>query len=430
MLSVSSESELRSRLSRIEPLLNAIAVFMMATFYLFWDVSRAVYVLFSLAALGFVLIYRPRMPREHRLYSWPIIAYVVAACLSLIVHGMPDSGINRIGSIYLLLPIAIPLASLFYLSFDPRRNTWIKFVACSVVMGCLALVDTFILDEYRAGGGFNPAAFGFMALVSTSLVAASFHRFRQSRLGTAIFVVAVLMGICAMILSGTRSSWLAGIAVFFIAMFFYLDRYSISRRLLVSLALLGGIAILSSAVPMVQKRIDHMIEIVTPYLKGEDQTDYNSLRERVELWKLGLQIGMDNKVFGYGPGYTKKTIRDYTQRYPRFAALSELNHLHNQFIQTFAMTGLVGVISLLVMVGCHFWLFAKYLPKRYSTEVRSLALAGILMLVSYLIYSIAAIPFIGRHHLMMYGFASATIWGSLLGALRNPASDGQVESVT
>ncbi len=429
MVTVSSESDLRARLSRIEPLLNAIAIVIMATFYLFWDVSRAVYVLFSLAALGLVVKYRPRMPREHRLYSWPIIAYFAAVFLSAAAHGLSDSAINQVVSKYLLLPIAIPLATIFYLSFDPGRNTWVRFAACSVMMGILALVDILILNEYRAGGGFNPAAFGFMALISTALVASSFHRFRQSRLGTMIFIVAILMGICAMILSGTRSSWLAGIAVFFIAMFFYLDRYSISRRILISLALIGGIAIVSSTVPLVQKRVDSMIEIVTPYVEGQDQTKYNSLRYRVEVWKLGLQLGMDNKAFGYGPGDTKEKIWEYADRYPRFAQLVALNHLHNQYVQSFAMTGLPGLLSLLVLAGCHFWIFAKYLGKRYSMEVRSLALSGVLMLVSYLIYSMTAIPFSGKHHLTMYGFASATIRGRLLGALRESGkASGRAET--
>ena len=92
------------------------------------------------------------------------------------------------------------------------------------------------------------------------------------------------------------------------------------------------------------------------------------------------------------------------------------------------MTGFVGLVSLLVMIGCHFWIFTKYLRKRYSTEVRSLAFGGVLMLVSYLIYSIAANPFSGKNHLLMYGFASATIWGSLLGALRDSENYKQSES--
>jgi O-antigen ligase len=416
------------RLSRIEPLLNAIAVLIMMTLCLFWDFSRAVYVLFSLAALGFILKYRPRMPKDHRLYWWPILGYVAATCLSLVVHGMSDSGINRVGSIYLLLPIAIPLASLFYVSFDPNRNPWIKFVAGSAIMGCVALFDIIILNEYRAGGPFLPTGFSFIALVSTSLVIASFHRFRQTRIGMTIFISAILMGVCAIVLSGTRASWLAGIAVLFIAMFYYLDRYSISRRILFSLLLIAGIAVVSSTVPLVQKRFDGMIEMVMPYVEGEEQTEYTSLRYRVELWKLGLQLGLDNKVFGYGPGDTKKKIQEYAGQYPRYAELAIMNHIHNQYIQTFAMTGFVGLVSLLVMIGCHFWIFTKYLRKRYSTEVRSLAFGGFLMLVSYLIYSIAANPFSGKNHLLMYGFASATIWGSLLGALRDSENYKQSES--
>jgi hypothetical protein len=44
------------------------------------------------------------------------------------------------------------------------------------------------------------------------------------------------------------------------AMFFYLDRYSLSRRFLIALALVGGIAITASSIPLVQKRIGDMIK--------------------------------------------------------------------------------------------------------------------------------------------------------------------------
>ena len=113
------QSELRDRLLSIEPFLNAISVFIMATIFLFWDASRAIYVLFSLAALVFLIKFRPEMPSEHRLYSWPIIGFVSAAVLSLLFNGVPDGGINRLGSRFFLLLIAIPLVSIFYLSFDP-----------------------------------------------------------------------------------------------------------------------------------------------------------------------------------------------------------------------------------------------------------------------------------------------------------------------
>jgi O-antigen ligase len=118
------------------------------------------------------------------------------------------------------------------------------------------------------------------------------------------------------------------------------------------------------------------------------------------------------------PGNTKRVIKDYAQQNPHITRFSGINHIHNQFLQTFAMTGLIGLFSFLALIFCHLWIFTKYLRKQYSLEVRCLALAGLLLLVSYLIKSIPGVPFFGKQYLLMYGFASATIWGSLLGALR------------
>jgi O-antigen ligase len=418
----SPQPELQARLAIIEPYLNAIAIFIMATIFLFWDASRAVYVLLSLAALVFLVKYRPQMPRDHRLYSWPIIAYVGATVLSLLANDIPDGGVNRVTSRFLLLLIAIPLVSVFYLSFDPKRNIWMKYAIGCVVMGLLALVDILLLDKSRAGGGHNEVAFGCTALAMTSIVIASYYRFNQIRYGKAIFLLAILMGVCAMVLSGTRTSWVAGIVILLITMFFYLDRYSFFKRVLFTLVLMGVIAIVSSSLPRVQERFAEGIDMITPYLTGEEQTEYNAFSHRVEVWKLGWQAGLENKIFGFGPGNTKRVINEHARQNPQITRLQGINHIHNQFLQTFAMTGLVGLCSFLALIVCHLWIFTKYLRRQYSLEVRCLALAGLLLLVTYLVQSIPGVPFYGKQYLMMYGFASSTIWGCLLGALREAES--------
>jgi len=416
------QSELLAKLTAIEPLLNAIAVFIMATIFLFWDASRVAYVLLALAALVFLIKYRPQMPADQRLYSWPIIGYFCAAALSLLFNGLSDSGVNILNSRFLLLLSAIPLVSVFYFSFDSKRNVWFKFSIGCMVMGALALIDILLLDKYRAGGGHNAAAFGFVALAMTSVVIASFKHFSRLRFGKTVFVLAILLGVCAMILSGTRTSWLAGIVVFVMAIFFYLDRYSLFKRALFVLAFIAGIVIVSSSLPIVKNRSHEMIGMLGSYVTGEEQTKFSSFRNRVEVWKIAWHTGLENKVFGFGPGNTKNVIKTYTRKNPHLKKVSGINHFHNQFLQTFAMTGLVGLVSLLALLVCHFWLFTKYLSKQYSLEVRCLALAGLLLLVSYLIKSIPGVPFYGKQYLMMYGFASATIWGSLLGALRESRS--------
>ncbi len=402
----------------MEPFLNAAAIFILATIFMFWEASRAAYVLLSLAALVFVVKYRPEMPSDHRLYSWPIIGYIGAAILSFLANGMSDNGLNTVVSRFFLLLLAIPLASVFYLSFDLKRNAWIKFVIGCMALGGAALVDILLLDKVRANAGYNASAFGFTALAMTSVVIGSYYRFSQARFGKAVFCLAILMGVCAMILSGTRTSWLAGIVVMVIALFFYLDRYSLFKRVAFAFTLTAGIVIVSSSFPLVQKRLDIMFDNMAPYLKGEEQTELNSLRIRVELWKLGWHMGMENKMFGFGPGITKRVIREYAQQNPHDLRRIKSVHIHNQFVQSFAMTGLVGLFSFLALITCHFRIFTKYLGKQYSLEVRCLALSGVLLLISYLIKSVPGVPFYGRQYLLMYGIASAAIWGSLLGALR------------
>ena len=413
-----AQSELQARLSTIEPLLNAVAVFILATIFLFWDGSRAAYVLLALAALVFVIKYRPQLPTDQRLYAWPIIVYFGASALSVLVNGLESSGINSLGSRSLLLLMAIPLVSIFYLSFNSERNTWIKFAVACMVMGAQALFDALVLNDYRADGGHNASAFGFTALAMTAMVISSYYRFSPVRFGKAFYFLAILMGVFAIVLSGTRTAWLAGFAVIVTAIAFYPHRYSLLKRALFAITLVVAISIASSFLPVVQKRIDQMVKIVAPYVKGEEQAKFNSLNKRVELWKLGWQIGMENKILGLGHGNIKQVVNDYIDQTPRLQGVGNKSHLHNQFMQTFAMSGLVGLFFFLALLICHFWIFIKYLGRQYSQEVRCLALAGLLLMVSYLIKSFPGVPFYGKQYLLMYGFASAAIWGSLLGALR------------
>lgn len=418
------QAELRKLLT-MEWLLQAASVFILATLFLAWDASRVVYVLLSLFALVYLIRFRPRLPRDQRLYSWPILVFVGATFVSLMYHGFPDSGVNILVSRYFLLLLAIPLVSLFFAGFDSGRNPWTGFIIANLVLAILAMVDILLRDVYLASAGHNSAVFGAVTLAMTSCLLASYHWLRKMKYGTVYYLLGILSGACAMLLSGNRSSWIVALVIIFIAIIFYLDRFKLWKRVVISIIVICCITLLSLSVPLVQKRAEVIGDMVAPYLKGEHQTEYNSLRYRVEAWKVAWNLGMTNKAFGIGPGDLKKSLKAYVKERGDLTALAHLNHAHNQYMQTLAISGMTGLVALVVLIISHLWLFSKYLKKQYSVEVRSFAFAGFLLVIVYLIYGVPAVPFYSKQLLMMYGFASASLWGCLLGALQNSLSAPQ-----
>ena len=417
---------------RIKPFLNLASVIILGTIFLAWDLSRAVYVLLSLGAIVYLIKSRPSLPRIHRFYTWPVLGFVGVAALSVAYHGWSDSDLNALTTRYFLLLLAVPLPALFYVSYDPERNPYSKFLIGSVVIGIIALFNVLVEHQPRAYGGGNAAGggnavvFGFIALVMIIPLIASYPYFRKARFGKLFFFCGILMGLCAMFLSGTRSSWIIAVLLIVVATFFYLDFYTLSKRILIALALIGCFVIAGLSIPSVQERTEQMVKIFTPYVKGDQQSEFTSLRYRVEAWKASWHIGMTEPVFGIGPGNStyKKSIQAYVEENPHLVGLESVMHTHNQFLHSFALNGFAGLIAFVILLSCHFWLFASFLRKCYSTEVRSLALAGVMILIAYVLFSIPEVAFYGKTFLLMYAFTTASIWGSLLGALRASKQEG------
>jgi len=401
-----------------EALVNAIGLLILCGLFLFWDISRALYVLMALWAMVYLIRFRPVLPRDQLLFSLPIFGFILAHFISLWYHGFPDRGMNMLTSGYFLLLLAVPLVSLFYCQFNPGRNVWMKFLLANILLGAIALIDIFVLDKARANAGNNAVVFGFISVVISSVVIASYRLQRQQKYGAWWYVSALVLGLIAILLSGSRGSWIAALAVAFIATIIFLDRYPLAKRVPIAVIMICCIALLSLSLPQVQKRINHMVEIVAPYITGEQQGPLNSFSYRIEAWKAAAQMGSENPLLGIGPGHFRQALKAYVQQNPELDRLQIMKHAHNQYMQTFATGGVVGLVALLVLLGSHLWLFARYLVGTYPLEVRSFAIAGFLLVIAYALLCITAVPFERKKLILLYGFSSAMLWSCLLGALK------------
>lgn len=400
-----------------EGLLNLAGILILCGPFLYWDASRALYLLTSLFALGYLIRQRIRLPREQLLYSLPIVGFVAAATLSWLVNGTTDSGWNIVTSRYALLLFAIPLVALFFAQYRSQRNHWFKFQAAALVLGCFALYEILVLGQPRAEGDDNAAIFGFAAALVTCVVLVAFPARRDHLNGMVVYLLSVAAGGTAVLLSGTRGAWLAVLVCLAIAANYMLERHSAVQRLLLFGTGLLVLGIITVAVPPVKTRFIDMVEIVSPYFDGSDEIEFSSVRYRVETWRAGWHIGRENLGFGVGPGNYPTQLSAYVAANPRLETLQRMRHAHNQYMQIFATMGLTGLLGLIGLLSAHLLLFARYLSRRYSPEVRRLALAGLLLVITYALLSITGVPLDRKKQIVIYAFSSASLWGCLLGAL-------------
>jgi O-antigen ligase len=82
-----------------------------------------------------------------------------------------------------------------------------------------------------------------------------------------------------------------------------------------------------------------------------DATPANwALVERMAHWQAGWAMAMDHPLVGVGPG-------NYEAVYPRYYLgdwLEPLGHAHNYYINTFAETGIIGLVAFLGFIATMF----------------------------------------------------------------------------
>jgi O-antigen ligase len=397
-----------------------VGALILSGLFLFWDFSRALFIVTALVAIGYYLRFRPALGREHIYYSAPIYSFVGIMFLAVSFQGFPDWGLNALVSKYFLMLLAVPVVGLYFLKSKCNHNPWLKFALAGLVLGITALFDTLLLDKPRADGGDNAALFGFVAVGITALIAASLSVLRRQRHGVLIYVGAITAGLVAILLSGTRGSWIAAAVIIFITVIFFFDRYSLPKRISISIILITSVALLSLEIPLIQQRVDRLVANIENFLSSKPQTEFTSAWYRIEGATFGWHIGLENKFLGVGPGNFRRSLRAFLSDKEGLQGFDAvMRHAHNQYIQTFVISGFIGLFALLILIGGHLWLFSRYLSKRYPIEVRSFALAGVLLVVAYFFLGFTGVPFERKKLILVYGFSSASCWGGLLANLRN-----------
>lgn len=276
----------------------------------------------------------------------------------------------------------------------PRvRYFWIGLCVTTVAAAALAVYQTIagLGDEGRAIGFTHHAiTFGNLALASGLMGLCGLSTFRHTRLAW-VPGLALLCGMIASILSGSRGGWLA-LPLVAIPLLIY-GRRLYGRGLLIVGALLLVLVAIACAVPAMgmAARITTAVAEVQRYLALGDAT--TSVGIRLELWRASVMMFAEHPWLGVGRDNFHEVLNALAaqgrlQQSPALAFSSS----HNDLLHCLATGGVLDASLLLLMYIAPLRYFAAQL-RRPDQGQHALALAGMVVVVAFIGFGITDVMF-------------------------------------
>ncbi|GAB4416172.1 MAG: O-antigen ligase family protein [Anaerolineae bacterium] len=356
-------------------------------------------------ALAWGVWYVGRSPRRSSLYTWtlvPLLTILAAFSPSLWNAASVSAALAegaKWGAIVVLIIIVRDLAI-------SGRAEWIAFgvVWAAVLQAVLGIYQFYGgagaphlwiegFRHFRAFGTFgqpNPFS-AFMGLVLPLALGlawgyagrawrtgrtTAWSMARQSTALTFWYGGCALLLLAGLIASWGRGAWL-GFGVALITMVFFApQRRWHGMMLLSALAVLVLIAWGSGALPVaVQARLDSAFDDVAGWrdVRGAPVNDANyATLERLAHWQAAMAMASAHLWTGVGLGNYEVTYADYAL--PRWP--NALGHAHNDYLNTLAETGLVGVTG--YMLGWGMIVIGTVRALRQTDPLRRGILVGLL----------------------------------------------------
>ncbi|MDC0313687.1 O-antigen ligase family protein [Flavobacteriales bacterium] len=202
-------------------------------------------------------------------------------------------------SSYFSMYLNFGILTLYYFSFHPNKNTYIKpNISLSLIIFFSLII--FLLSSKT----------GVFTLVITHFVALTYLIIKHKKL------VKGIIGITAVI----------------------------------SIFLIGY-----NKAPIIQNRLN---EVITSFSNNEIPT--SSTQYRIEAWKTATALILKNPIYGYGTGGTRDLLtKEYKIKKIEFLVEQRLN-CHNQYIEVALNSGVIGLFILILLLALPIIWAVKY----------------------------------------------------------------------
>ena len=373
------------------------------------DTAKTWFVLLLLTALGYLILNLKQLKDTtllERTFFTVVIFNFMWIAFTFYINGEPGRGASFLWGRHFYFLFLIPLFFMFRRIEIPD-----KLIVLALLVSILVSLTDILIDiaqgiDHRLQG-MNPNAFGPIQLCMSGILLFYFIK-RPESLMRWLALAGFLFGIANVVFSKSRSTWLtlAVLSIFFVI---YLSR---SQSAWKRIAVITAITLMffgSYLLPIVKARVDKSIVNINNYLATDDYRDASrstSIGVRLELWKTGWHIFLENPLLGVGVGGFKPAARANSERYQVNEAVHRFKYVHNQYIASLATRGIPGLVLLLLILCLPIYIAMS--QKAIEHETGFVHLSIVLVCMNYVIGNLAEDHFEGK---------SATMFISVILAL-------------
>jgi O-antigen ligase len=354
---------------------------------LYFEDTRQLCGLIFIGLMGY-LFFTKRKPTSYKIrdaeMKWIAVSVIYATIFImsfLMREPYTDDGSWRIAA-----PVFILLLTAWYylvLRYNRQHQSLSMVTISSVMIALLLLIIELLKDNphemYRLGLlSSDLGAVGFIVPITTVALAILWLQ-RKDKILLALFVVGfILTGV-----SSARTS-LALVAIPMLFAFYYLFFAQNVFSKLTKLAMSAVAVLLFIFAAWFSQ--DKLLETFDDFAKAEQGEYYSSLGLRYAMLDVGSGIVSEHPLVGVGPSQYKSTLVTALQDSPYSqqvkGSIASFMQIHNQYLMDALLSGIFGLVSLLLFMGYPAYLF--YRRYRLTRQLPALIALGLMLGIAFI----------------------------------------------
>lgn len=369
----------------------------------------------SLLALAIFPFYRNNQPlsAEEKIL---LLCFLLFSAWPFVSWFLGDSGYFGTKSlgVYVRWFMFIPV----YFIFRRLRLSinWFMYalIAGAAGAGIYAIVEiAFELDVLypgRAGGATNPVFFGNLSLLMGAM-AVAFWPLCKHRRFYIVLISALILGLIASSLSGSRGGW---VAIPFLIVFLLWQVWSKlgtgQKVLMISMAVLLPVIMYFTPQLGLEQRLLMLRDDYIGYTQGV--LDGTSLGVRFEVWQAAIQIFLEHPITGIGLGNFMGEFEVLVNQKVPDDFVIFYKHAHSEYLSALAERGLIGWLIVMSVFIFPAYIFYHRLGSE-DDEIKALSNSGMCMVIGYVAFSLTDISLSRSIYVSFYSCCTLFIVASI-----------------